>query len=52
MSEYILEFLNFSVKDQDYEVLTNFNLKLQKGEIISIVGQDGSSKNSIIYPHG
>lgn len=49
MSEYILEFLNFSVKDQDYEVLTNFNLKLQKGEIISIVGQDGSGKNSIIY---
>ncbi|POZ93375.1 ATP-binding cassette domain-containing protein [Petrotoga halophila] len=48
MSEKIFEIHNFYVKEQDIEILKNFSLELQKGEIIVIVGQEGSGKNAII----
>ncbi len=44
----IFEIQNFCVKDQDVELLKNFSLEVQKGEIITIVGQEGSGKNAII----
>ena len=48
MEEVFLQLVNFSVKDQDYKILKNLNLELQRGEIFAIVGQDGSGKNAII----
>ncbi|MGY4687951.1 ATP-binding cassette domain-containing protein [Petrotoga sp. DB-2] len=44
----LFEIQNFHVKDQDTELLKNFSLELQKGEVITIVGQEGSGKNAII----
>jgi len=44
----IFEIQNFRVKDQDVELLKNFSLEVQKGEVITIVGQEGSGKNAII----
>jgi ribose transport system ATP-binding protein len=44
----LFEIQNFRVKDQDVEVLKNFSLEVQKGEVITIVGQEGSGKNAII----
>ncbi|PNR90776.1 hypothetical protein HWHPT5561_04115 [Petrotoga sp. HWH.PT.55.6.1] len=48
MPEKIFEIQNFRVKDQDAELLKNFSLEVQKGEVITIVGQEGSGKNAII----
>jgi ribose transport system ATP-binding protein len=48
MSEKIFEIHNFYVKEQDIEILKNFSLELQKGEVVAVVGQEGSGKNAII----
>lgn len=44
----LFEIQNFRVKDQDVELLKNFSLEVQKGEVIAILGQEGSGKNAII----
>lgn len=44
----LFEIQNFRVKDQDVELLKNFSLEVQKGEVITILGQEGSGKNAII----
>jgi len=44
----LFEIQNFCVKDQDTELLKKFSLEIQKGEVIAIVGQEGSGKNAII----
>ncbi|MBL5981081.1 hypothetical protein NAAC61_02745 [Petrotoga sp. 8T1HF07.NaAc.6.1] len=44
----IFKIQNFSVKDQGVELLKKFSLEIQKGEVITIVGQEGSGKNAII----
>lgn len=44
----MLELKNLTVQYNDKTVLENFNLKMKKGEIISLVGESGSGKTTVI----
>jgi len=48
MSEKLLKLINFCVKDQESEILKNITFEIKAGEVIAILGQDGSEKAAII----
>lgn len=44
----MLEIKNLSIKYDDELVVENFNLSINKGEIVSIVGESGSGKTTVL----
>lgn len=43
-----IEHLTFKYKQTDTEIIKNFTLKIAEGEIISILGQSGSGKSTVL----
>ena len=48
MAENIIEFENGVIKHQDYTILNQVDIKIQKGEFVYIIGQVGSGKTSLL----
>ncbi len=44
----IIEFVNATISHHDHLVLTDVNLKVEKGEFVYIIGKVGSGKSSLI----
>lgn len=51
--EYVIETKNlkksFFLKDEEINILNNVNLKIGKGDFISIMGPSGSGKSTLLY---
>lgn len=45
--DIVFKEVNFSYKDQKFDVLKNINLKIKKGEKIGIIGKIGSGKSTL-----
>lgn len=43
-----MENIYFRYAGKSHDVIQNFNLKLNKGETIAIVGKNGSGKSSLV----
>ncbi|RCW73196.1 multiple monosaccharide ABC transporter ATP-binding protein [Saliterribacillus persicus] len=58
MADYILEMRNITKTFPGVKALDNVNLKVEKGEIHSLVGENGAGKSTLmkvlsgVYPHG
>ena len=48
MGDIELKDVNFSYKDQNYQTLTNINLKIKRGERVAILGKIGSGKSTLL----
>ena len=48
MTQNILKIENLSLSYRDQEVLKNINLSLDLGERVSILGESGSGKSSLL----
>lgn len=48
MSDFILEINNLQKNFGSHEVLKDINLKVKKGEIISVIGSSGSGKSTML----
>lgn len=48
MTEPILEINNLKKQFGDHEVLTNINMTVNQGEIVSIIGRSGSGKSTLL----
>lgn len=44
-----IENLSFSYMDESHQAIKNLNLKVKKGEIISLVGDSGCGKSTLIF---
>lgn len=44
----MLSINGLTIMYEDKEIVSNFNIKIEKGEIVSIVGESGSGKSSIV----
>ena len=52
MAEVLLEIKNLrKVFEDDAEVLKDFNLSVEKGEVVSIIGPSGSGKTTALRCH-
>jgi lipoprotein-releasing system ATP-binding protein len=49
MEEIILEGKNIKKRIKEYEILKGVNIKVKKGEFLSIIGASGSGKSSLLY---
>lgn len=48
MSKNIFRLKNFTVKDQENEILKQISLEIKKAEVVAILGKDGSGKSALI----